>query len=167
MFNTNIVIMEVKKYPQYDLRRKSGLFFNIGLSLSLLLAVAAFEWKSVDDAGFDDLSKLAVNFDEIIDIPPTTQPPPPLPRISQPVVVSVPDDQEIPEDLLADFDVEILPDAVVEEISYVLPPPESTDDIIVDFAQQQPEPEGGIAEYYKIISKSVNYPGPARRMGIT
>lgn len=159
--------MEAKKYQRYDLKSKTGLFFNIGLTLSLLLVIAAFEWKTIDDNGFVDLSDQVARFDSIIDIPPTTQPPPPIPRISQPVVVSVPDDQEIPEDLLADFDVEILPDAIIEEIVYMPPPVENTDDIIVDFAQQQPEPVGGIAEYYKTIGKSVVYPGAAKRMGIT
>ncbi|MDZ7605077.1 MAG: hypothetical protein U5K79_05705 [Cyclobacteriaceae bacterium] len=41
--------MEVKKNPKLDYRRKSGLFFNIGLVVSLLMAITAFEWKFPDN----------------------------------------------------------------------------------------------------------------------
>ena len=40
--------MELKKNPKLDYRKKSALFFNIGLVFSLLLVISAFEWKFVE-----------------------------------------------------------------------------------------------------------------------
>ncbi|MFT4833886.1 MAG: hypothetical protein ACI83W_000332 [Marinoscillum sp.] len=37
--------MEIKKNPEYDLERKSSLFFAIGLAVALLIITLAFEWK--------------------------------------------------------------------------------------------------------------------------
>ena len=40
--------MEVKKNLNADLEKKSSLFLNIGLCVSLLLVITAFEWKFYD-----------------------------------------------------------------------------------------------------------------------
>ena len=40
--------MELKKNPEADLQKKSGLFLNIGLCLSLILVITAFEWRFYD-----------------------------------------------------------------------------------------------------------------------
>lgn len=70
--------METKKNRHADLARKTGLFFNIGLILSIALVLAAFEWKSYNE---NDLLKLAAvkdNFEKMIEIPSTEILPPPL-----------------------------------------------------------------------------------------
>ena len=41
--------MELKKNPQADLSKKSGLFLSIGLVVSLLVVITAFEWKFYDE----------------------------------------------------------------------------------------------------------------------
>ena len=41
--------MEIKKNPEADLERRSGLFLNIGLCISLILVIAAFEWRSTTE----------------------------------------------------------------------------------------------------------------------
>lgn len=157
--------MEAKKYQRYDLRNKSALFFNIGLTIAMLMVIAAFEWKAYDDNPFVSLAGGGVVFDSLIEIPPTVQQPPQAPRVHQPLVVEIPDDEQIPEDLLPDFDVEITPDAIIETIEYTAPPVEESDEP-VDFPEYQPEPEGGLAGYYKAIGSDLKYPGQARRMGI-
>ena len=40
--------MILKKNPKYDLEKKRGYFIQIGLLLSLLFVIIAFEWKSYD-----------------------------------------------------------------------------------------------------------------------
>ena len=68
--------MELKKNPKNDLSRMSGLFLNIGLSVSLLLVIVAFEWRTYDNSGLLDLGMVQDDFEDLMEIPPTEQPPP-------------------------------------------------------------------------------------------
>ena len=70
--------MEEKKNKKADVHRLHGLFLNIGLTLSLLLVVLAFEWRQYD-LSIKDLGELDDEFEEQLEIPPTEQPPPPPP----------------------------------------------------------------------------------------
>ena len=72
--------MELKKNPKYDLSRQSGWMLNLGLTLSLLSVIVAFEWRSYDDSGLLDLGQVNDDFEDIMEIPPTEQPPPPPPK---------------------------------------------------------------------------------------
>src|SRR5688500_12043 len=38
--------MEPKKNPTYDIHRKRGMLLNVGLIVSLILVITAFEWKT-------------------------------------------------------------------------------------------------------------------------
>jgi len=60
--------MELKKNPKLDYRKKSVLFFNIGLVLSLLMVISAFEWKFVESVSVVDIGDNFID-DEIINIP--------------------------------------------------------------------------------------------------
>ena len=51
--------------------RYSKLFFNIGLCLSLLLIITAFEWKFFDKGKIMDLGNLNTNFENLVDVPST------------------------------------------------------------------------------------------------
>ena len=55
--------MEAKKHPQADLTKKSGLFLNIGLVVSLALVVTAFEWRFYDDGALRDLGSVNEDFE--------------------------------------------------------------------------------------------------------
>ena len=72
--------MEVKKNLNADLEKKSSLFLNIGLCVSLLLVITAFEWKFYDRGAGMDLGSIDDNFEDLMEIPQTEQPPPPPPR---------------------------------------------------------------------------------------
>jgi periplasmic protein TonB len=76
--------MEIKKSKQADLENKKGLFFQIGMVITLSFLLIAFEWKSVptETTIVDQLSDFPVDeeFTPItrqIDLPP----PPPPPKI--------------------------------------------------------------------------------------
>ena len=56
--------MELKKNPEVDLEKKSGLFLNIGLCLSLLLVITAFEWRFYDRGSAMDLGNIDDDFEE-------------------------------------------------------------------------------------------------------
>lgn len=157
--------MEPKKNKAYDLAPKSGLFFNIGLVVSLLLVIMAFEWKFYDETEFVPIPNDNMSLLELIEMPVTVQPPPVAP-IRQITVVEVKEDEEIPPDLLDNLDVQITVDAVIEEIfAMPAPEPEKVEEI-VEFPEVMAEPECGFDEYYKAISKSLKYPPQATRMGI-
>jgi protein TonB len=97
--------MELKKTPKADLQNKKTLFFEIGLSLSLLVVLVAFNWTSREKIA----SVLVAAHQEIIEeeeqVPITQQEPPPPPEI--PKIPQIPDIITIVEDdvdIASDFD---------------------------------------------------------------
>ena len=91
-------MVENKKNPKADLTRTTGLFLNVGLVISLLLVIFAFEKKVYDDGSQVNLSAQAEDFEDLMDIPQTQQPPPPPPKKVQPEIIEVPDEEEIEEE---------------------------------------------------------------------
>jgi len=158
--------MEVKKTPDADLNKKSGLFLNIGLVVSLLIVISAFEWKFYDDGNLVDLGQVRDDFEEMLEIPPTEQPPPPPPKIQQPEIIEVPDEEEIEEEIEVDLDVEITEDEAIEEIISEEAPEEEDVDKVFNIVEQQAEFKGGMSKFYEYVRKKMKYPAQARRMNI-
>ena len=158
--------MELKKNPEKDLDKKSGMFMNIGLVVSLVLVITAFEWRFYDEGSLVDLGTLDDNFEDIMEIPPTEQPPPPPPKIQLPQIIEIPDEEEIEEEIEVDLDVEITEETVIEDIVFDDAPEEEVADEIFDIVEDQPTPPGGMSAFYKYVGKSMKYPNQARRMGI-
>lgn len=158
--------MEAKKTEKADLTNKTWLFFNIGLTASLLVAVMAFEYKKYDDTGVKDLNKNNNEIEEILEVPPTDLPPPPPPKIVQPQIVEVPDEEEIEEEIKVEFDVEVTEDTKVEEIvlTAVEEPKEDVDEIFT-VVEETATPKGGMQSFYEYVGKKLKYPAQARRMG--
>ncbi|MEN6618543.1 MAG: energy transducer TonB [Rikenellaceae bacterium] len=96
--------MEIKKTPKANLENKKFLFTEIGLILSLVLVLLAFEWKSYEKS----VSTLGNESATIIEdemIPITTETPPPPPEMPKIPVVSdvlevVDDDMKLSNDLI-------------------------------------------------------------------
>ena len=59
-------MVEIKKNPKADLTRTSGMFLNLGLVVSLLLCILAFEWKQFDDSNQLALQAGGENFEEMM-----------------------------------------------------------------------------------------------------
>ena len=158
--------MELKKTPEADLNKKSSFFMSIGLMLSLLMVVTAFEWRSYDEGDLVDLGTLDSDFEELQEIPLTEQPPPPPPTITPPEIIEVPDEEEIEEEIEVDLDVEVTEETVIEDVVFEEAPEEEEADEIFQFVEDQPAPQGGMAAFYKYVNKNIKYPSQARRMGI-
>lgn len=158
--------MEPKKHPNVDLTRKSGLFMNIGFTVSLLLVILAFEWRTYDDSGLVDLGQVQDDFEDIMEIPPTEQPPPPPPKIQLPEIIEVPDEEEIEEDIEVELDVEVTEETVIEDIIFEDAPAEEEVEEVFTIVEDQPEFPGGMAAFYKYVGDNMDYPSQARRMGI-
>jgi protein TonB len=160
--------MEPKKNPKFDLTRRSSLFFNIGLVLTLILVTTAFEWKWYDEVVVTDAFNNS-DFDEEEIIPITVQPPPPPPKDipKQPEIIEVPDEEEIEEPPpLEDM-------SEVNEETVVAPPPPPVTapvkedvDQIFDIVEEEATPVGGMAAYYKFLSDNLEYPRQAQRLNI-
>ena len=157
--------MVEKKSPEADVTRKSGLYLNIGLVISLLVVITAFEWRFYDDGSLADLGQVSDDFEEILDIPVTEQPPPPPPKIQQPEIIEVPDEEEI-EEIEVNLDVEITEEKAIEAIVFEEPVEEEVVDEVFTIVEQQPEFPGGRDAIYQYIQKKFRYPSQARRMGI-
>ncbi len=157
--------MDAKKTDKANLRKKTGLFFNIGLFATMLFVVVAFNWKDYDEE-FVNLGQTQENYEELLEIPPTEQPPPPPPKIQQPEIIEVPDEEEIEEEIEVDLDVEITEETVIEEIIVDEAPEEETADEVFLVVEDPATPPGGYPAFYEYIAKNLKYPAQARRMGI-
>ena len=158
--------MELKKAPEHDLTKKSGMFLNLGLTISLFIMILAFEWPNRGDQGIIDLGSVNDDFEDILEIPPTQQPPPPPPKIQIPEIIEVPDEEEIEEEIDVELDVEVTEETVVEDIVFEEAPEEENVDEIFNIVEDQPEFPGGLAAFYKYVGNKMKYPSQARRMGI-
>src|SRR5690554_5404279 len=88
--------MKPKKNPKADLRKRSMLFFQIGMILVLLITWQAIEWKTYDKEAID-IGQVDMNALEEEDVPITelqnTPPPPPPPPPPAPEVIEVVEDE--------------------------------------------------------------------------
>ncbi len=158
--------MEAKKTPKADLTRKTGMFFHLGLLISVGLVLFAFEYKTYESAELMDLGTVEDDFEELLDIPITEQPPPPPPPVEQPIIEEVPDEVEIEEKIEVDFDVDVQEETVVKEVVIQDAPVQEKADEIFDVVETMPTPPGGMEGWNKYLSNNLKYPTQARRMGI-
>ncbi len=158
--------MEPKKNPKIDSSKQSGMFLNIGMTLSLLIVIVAFEWRTYDDSGLMDLGSVEDDFEDIMDIPLTEQPPPPPPKVQIPEIIEVPDEKEIEEEIDVDLDVDVTEENVMEEIVFDGTPDEEEVDEIFTIVEEPASFPGGNTAFYKYLKKEFKYPRQAQRMGI-
>lgn len=159
-------MVENKKNPGADLTKKTGMFLNIGLVISLALVIMAFEWRFYDDGSQVNLGASSEQFDDLMDIPQTEQTPPPPPKIQQPEIIEVPDEEEIEEEIEVDLDVEMTEETIIEDVVFDDAPVEEEAEEIFTIVEDQPAPKGGMQAFYQYVAKKLKYPAQARRMGI-
>ncbi|MEO1049937.1 MAG: energy transducer TonB [Bacteroidota bacterium] len=156
--------MEVKKTTKADLNRKSGLFFHLGLIISIGLVISAFEWKTKK-------IERQVQFDigegtEITYVPSTVIEDPAKPKsikklvkpvIVNPVVKTEPETNEPEtESPLETISVE------VEGIGAYEGGEEVTEEAPFVIVEKMPQPQG----FYEHIQKNLKYPKQAKRMRV-
>ena len=73
-----------KKDPKISLENKKGMFFQIGLAVTLIVVLISFEWKSYDksnynlgDLNLDDMEEEIIPITRQEVKPPPPPPPPP------------------------------------------------------------------------------------------
>lgn len=175
--------MQVKKNPNVDLNRNSGLYFVIGLTLVLFLTWRALEYKTYPKAEkFVEMLNVAEELTE--DVPITEQiktPPPPPPPSAPEIIEIVEDAAEIEETVIES--TESSQDQIIEEVVDVddVEVGDEEEDISVPFAIIENVPifpgcesaKGNAARkecfQKKIqahIKKEFRYPDVAAQMGI-
>jgi protein TonB len=160
--------LEIKKYPRADLNNKRPLIFSVSLLITLALILVAFEWKQYDRSIVELSTRQENTFEAMIEVPPTQIPPPPAEIIvQQPQLVAVPDEEEIKEEIKFVFDVDITEETKIQEYTLVeIPKIEEESEEIFIVVEENAEPKGGYAAFYKFVSDNIKYPAPARRMNI-
>ncbi len=159
--------MENKKTPHADIRSKSHLFMAIGLLLSLSIIITAFEWKSREIGELMDLGLLQDDFPDLMDIPPTVQPPPELPKIKHFKIIDIPDEEEIETEIEFDLDITLTEDTEIQDV-YFEPEAEEEDyDRVVIFVEEEASFPGGKEAWVKFLRKNLKYPKKAKKMGIS
>ncbi len=161
--------MEARKNPKYDLRQYRGLFFNIGLVISMLMVIAAFEWRFYDDQELMNNGNSSIEFVEALDVPITQQPPPPPPKTLKNVqIIAVEDLEDIEEEIDINLDIEMTEDMVIEEVVQTVEEDveeEDTDEIFI-IVEESPQPIGGMAAFYQYVNDNIQYPRQAQTMRI-
>ena len=152
--------MELKKNPEVSLEKKKGLFFQIGLIITLVIVFVAFEWKSYEKVNYD-LGQLNLDDleEEIIPITKQEIKPPPPPPPPPEVIEIVEDEVEIEEELEIE-DTESDEDEMIEI-------EEESDDEFFMVVENMPEFPGGDLGLMKYIQKNVKYPPIAKQYNIT
>lgn len=158
--------MELKKNPKYDVNKRVGTFRNLGLTVSILAVIIAFEMPSSSDQELTDLGQVQADFEDIMEIPPTTQPPPPPPKIQIPEIVEVPDEEEIEEQVEVELDVEVTEETFIEEIIFTEAPEEEVSEEVLTIVEDMPEFPGGQDAFNQFLVKNIRYPKMAMRMGV-
>lgn len=157
--------MEYKKNPKADIHQLRGMLFSLSLVITLGLVITAFEWKSKGDENRVDLTRYDLVSDELLDIPPTEQIPPPPTMLIAPKIVEIPD-EEIIEDIEVLIDVEMKETSEVMKIVPVEEIAKEESDEIFVIVEVQPQFPGGMNAFRTFVVENMRYPANARRMQI-
>jgi protein TonB len=148
-----------KKDPKISLENKKGMFFQIGLAVTLIAVLISFEWKSYDKSNFN-LGDLNLDDMEEEIIPITRQevkPPPPPPP--PPEIIEIVEDEVEIENEVEIEETDTDEDEIVEI--------EEDDEEFFMVVENMPEFPGGDLGLMKFIQKNVRYPAIAKEYNIT
>lgn len=153
--------MKAKKNPEISIEHKKGMFFQIGLVVTLLLVLVAFEWKSYEKTDYS-LGQLQMDDleDEMIPITRQEEKPPPPPPPPPEIIEIVEDEVEI------ENEVEV-EDTDTDEDDFVEQEEEDDSDEVFMVVEQMPVFPGGDLGLMKFIQKTVKYPPIAKENDIT
>ncbi len=166
---TIVELIEQKRWRNKWQKAHSPLFFAIGLVVSLSLVIAAFEWSTPTHTDLMDLGLVQMDDMEVIDIPITELPPPPLPenRMVTPKFKEVKDEKMIKElDVVVDIEMtEQLELNEIQEFTIEEVVEEKAEEIFT-VVETPPSPPGGLEAFYAFIGENLKYPQAAMRLNL-
>ena len=143
------------KYPEVDVFSFGGTFWELGLVMTLALAVVGFNWTIIEEQVVIPDGAMELDFDLEMETPPATVAPPPPPPPPPPVIEEVPDDVilEDDDDVFADQSVDantVVYDApaVITATDNAPPPP-----------PPPPPPALEVKEIFKVVEEMPRFPG--------
>ncbi len=158
--------MEIRKYPEVDVRRRTDIYFMVGLVISLGLTIGAF---SIGNRPEKQEAQLFVPVDdeveEMTDITRQDEPPPPPPPPPEQIEV-IEDDSEEEEETIESTEISqetVIEPVITEQVEVV---EETKEDKVFMVVEQMPEFPGGEAAMLKYIADNVNYPPLAKENNI-
>ncbi len=159
--------MEEKKTPKANLESKRLMFTQIGLIISLIVAWAAFEYKSYDKRDLGDVIARDVAIDEeMTEITTQEQKPQPVeapPQQSTQIEI-VKNDEKVDDNI--DINADVDQGEVIQE--YVAPTvveEEVKEAEIFTIVESMPEYPGGVEKLAEYLANNIKYPQLARETG--
>ena len=116
--------LNLKKFPEVDVFKNSGSFFNFGMTAAVAIALVTMSWTTYDKVVKVPDGALVFDEEMEVDIPRTAEPPPPPPPPPPPVIQEVPDTEVIQEDQPKFENQEVTEETKVEApVVKAAPPP--------------------------------------------
>ena len=144
------------KYPDVDVLRHSGIFFKVGLVISLGVLIAAFSWTSYDPVVNIPDGAMEMEFDLEVEPPRSAEPPPPPPPPPPPVIEEVPEDVFIEED----EDLEFMDQSIDADTEIEGPKAETKTEAAAPPPPPPPPPaEEEYEEIFKVVEEMPRFPG--------
>ncbi len=161
----------LRKFYDVDANYYSGLFFSMGLVISVAMTLVAFTWKFEDTNDLAEYISPVAETEDVIDVPLTKMLPPPPPKVQ----ITPEEIVEVENDIVLDETIEIkiedvkieIKDIVTDVTAIEAPRQEENVDPIFDIVEQNAVYPGGMDAFYKYIGKELNYPSYAYRTEIT
>lgn len=157
--------MKEKKSEKVNVDKKTGLYFRIGLIVSLLFCILAFEWTVYDRVVLTLESNLLLDEEEdLVDVTKQENKPPPPPP--PPELEIVEDDVEIKNDQPKIMNTEIDEKVAIELAPITEEKEEVIEEQIFLVVEDPPGFPGGDAARNKYLKESIQYPDIERDNGI-
>jgi protein TonB len=139
--------MQVKKNPEVDVNRNSGLYFAIGLCLMLLTTKGLLNYKTYDkqDIALEILQMGELEVEEDIPIVDVNIPPPPPPPQAAPEIITIVEDVEEVEETIIESTETSMEEAIEERVD--------VSDVDVD------EIEEDVSVPFSVVEKVPIWPG--------
>lgn len=166
--------MEIKKAPKANLENRKLLYKEVGLIISLLIVLGAFEW-STSEKPVDTLKEETQIVVEEEIIPITQETPPPPPEVPKEPVISdiidiVDDDVKVEDNLLINTeDDNTLGVEITDYVVQAQEEEEVVEEEDVPFAIVETKPTfrgGDYTQFTKWVYDNVEYPEVARENGV-
>ena len=164
-------VIENKKLRKKREKAKTLFFNSIGLCISLAMVIIAFEWNFSEQDAIINLGSVETEFEEIIEIPVSAQPPPSPPKQQAVNIMEVADILEIEDNLEVMLDVEVTEETKLSDVVYEatteepeIKEHEEEAEEVFFFVEELPQPVGGMENFYQYIAENLVYPITARKM---
>lgn len=169
--------MELKKNKKYELEDKAPLFFSIGLVVTLLLVILAFNWReAITVVGIKE--QVSDPYDRVYTVPATQIPDPEPPKpekvlapAREKAVTQTPIfvESDLPETITGQqVSLDNDPNANVDlSGAFSAEPAEETGDAPLEVVEDMPSFPGGMKAFYDYVAKNVQYPERARSNNVS